>query len=258
VAQDLEALALVLSARDDVQGALSATRAALRTWERLSPGDNLRVALGLKWLGQLLARGGAAEAEASFEASLAMLRRLVPRDEEEAAHSRSALADLLRRKDDLPGAEALLRQAVAMRKNLYPAGDDRLAVNARDLAFVVKDRGDLTGAVPLFQEAVAMCERRFGSRHIETLRTRGGLALTLRLLGRFTEAEGELLAAESVLSSTNDAAPSDRQEFIAPLVQLYEAWHQAEPGKGHDAKAVTWKDKLAAESQPASRPVGSR
>ena len=28
------------------------------------------------------------------------------------------------------------------------------------------------------------------------------------------------------------------------LVDLYEAWHAAEPGKGYDAKATEWRAKL--------------
>ena len=39
-------------------------------------------------------------------------------------------------------------------------------------------------------------------------------------------------------------AHTDTRSCTQALVDLYAAWHIAEPGKGHDAKAAQWKAKL--------------
>ena len=43
-------------------------------------------------------------------------------------------------------------------------------------------------------------------------------------------------------SAANKAA--DDQDSIRALAELYEAWHTAEPGNGHDAKAAEWRAKM--------------
>ena len=37
-------------------------------------------------------------------------------------------------------------------------------------------------------------------------------------------------------------------ETIERLVDLYESWHAAEPGKGYDAKTTEWRAKLPEQS----------
>jgi hypothetical protein len=42
------------------------------------------------------------------------------------------------------------------------------------------------------------------------------------------------------------------------MVDLYSAWHTAEPGKGYDAKLAEWKSKLddqSAAAKPAMAPT---
>jgi len=42
---------------------------------------------------------------------------------------------------------------------------------------------------------------------------------------------------------------------VDALIELYDAWHAAEPNKGYDAKAAEWRGKLAVTSKPASQPA---
>jgi hypothetical protein len=44
----------------------------------------------------------------------------------------------------------------------------------------------------------------------------------------------------------NGGTPKHRAEVLTCLVELYEAWQTAEPGKGYDARAAEWREKLAA------------
>jgi hypothetical protein len=62
-------------------------------------------------------------------------------------------------------------------------------------------------------------------------------------LGRFQEAEQELVEAERVMRIA--LFPQHYLvDVINRLVALYEAWDAAEPGKGYVEKAAEWRAKL--------------
>jgi hypothetical protein len=63
-------------------------------------------------------------------------------------------------------------------------------------------------------------------------------------LGEFLAAEADLLEAHAILGESNGATGRDRRVALDALVQLYDAWHAAEPEKGYDDKAAEWRDKL--------------
>ena len=77
-----------------------------------------------------------------------------------------------------------------------------------------------------------------------------GHARTLTALGRFQQAEDELLEALAMYEDTSVLIknPHRFQKFTAQLfeafVELYGAWHTAEPDKGYEGKAAEWRAKL--------------
>jgi hypothetical protein len=73
------------------------------------------------------------------------------------------------------------------------------------------------------------------------LRSRVGGALLGQ--GKFAEAEPLLLSGYDGLAAAVRASgePRDRlAQAAGRLSALYTAWHAADPGKGHDAKAAEW------------------
>jgi hypothetical protein len=52
-----------------------------------------------------------------------------------------------------------------------------------------------------------------------------------------------------------DAHEKHKRRAFDGVVQLYEAWHVAEPDRGHDLKAAAWRDRLGAWVQAS---VGER
>ena len=89
---------------------------------------------------------------------------------------------------------------------------------------------------------------------------RSNLGECLAKQAKFTEAEPLLIDSANSLME-NDKARDDRTtEAIQRVVDLYEAWHVAEPGKGYDTKADEWRAKLPkATSQPAvSQPTAEQ
>ena len=63
-------------------------------------------------------------------------------------------------------------------------------------------------------------------------------------LKRYDEAEAALLEAHEILKSAQGANHEQTTEAVGALAELYDAWHAAEPGEGHDAKATEWRVKL--------------
>ena len=63
---------------------------------------------------------------------------------------------------------------------------------------------------------------------------------------RFGESEQGSLEAYAIFEAVLGASHTRTTGVIRQLVELYEAWHEAEPDKGYDAKATQWRAKLPA------------
>jgi hypothetical protein len=72
--------------------------------------------------------------------------------------------------------------------------------------------------------------------------------LCLIALERFADAETALLEGQEILETALGPEHERTVEAISALIELYDAWHEAEPGKGYDAKAADWQAKLPAEN----------
>ena len=67
----------------------------------------------------------------------------------------------------------------------------------------------------------------------------GQLGIALKGLKRFAHAEVVLLEAVSALPASERGEKRHKAE--RRLVDLYDAWHEAEPDAGHDASARRWR-----------------
>ncbi len=113
-------------------------------------------------------------------------------------------------------------------------------------------QGDAAGAEALLREAVTGLRSKPGKDDWSLAVSRMMLGEALVDLGRFGEAETELLESERVFAAVRPpkAPRDDRPICIRYLVAPYEAWDKAEPGKGMDTKAATWKAQLIALPAP--------
>ena len=69
----------------------------------------------------------------------------------------------------------------------------------------------------------------------------------LSRLAKFTEAEPLLIDSAHALQGNSKASEDRTTEAIQRVVDLYEAWNSAEPGKGYDDRAAEWRAKLPTE-----------
>ncbi len=248
-------LATLLQDRGDLAGAEPLSRQSLEMRRRLFPGDHPDVAVGLNNRALLLLeRGDLAEAESLYRESLEMRKRLYPGDSPEVAAGLGALAAALRSRGDLAGAEPLLRESLGMWRRLFPGDHEAVVNGCSNLGFLLEARGDLLGAEPLIREAAEMNGRLLGEEHPDALLSRYYLGNLLITAGRYADAVPVVEACAAGCSKAFGATHENTRRAIGMAVTLYEAWHQAEPGKGYDVKAAEWKAKLDAVTPPAAEP----
>lgn len=165
------------------------------------------------------------------------------------AVSKHNLASLLQASGSSTEAEELFREALALRRRLNGDHAPEVGQTLAGLAMVLAERGEHAEAVELFRQALDIpgADARGGNgRHYQIL-----LAESLIQLERFAEAEEILLAA------TDPGEPRQprvlAQRLYNTLLNLYEAWDKAEPGKGYAEKAQPWR-RLSRDLPPRQRP----
>jgi hypothetical protein len=138
-----------------------------------------------------------------------------------------------------------------MSRRIYGDNDPGTLTGINNLGGLLVQLGRHREAVELVSAAEAPARRVFVGGHADRLAT------CLAVLGKaiagsaqppeFTLAEGKLVEAHTIFDRLRGPAHKDTRDCVQALVALYEAWHAAEPGGGHEKQAAEWKAKLAAE-----------
>jgi len=128
------------------------------------------------------------QAEALFTQAQAQLTRLLGPDHPDLGSMSNSLGIIAWERGDVASAEARLRKA-----NALWANSPRLQGGLFNLAMVLHGAGRDREAEPYAQQALALREQRFGDRN-------GLFGASLRQLGEIKLAEGDLPAAEQLLS----------------------------------------------------------
>jgi tetratricopeptide (TPR) repeat protein/tRNA A-37 threonylcarbamoyl transferase component Bud32 len=259
VAGTLLNLASLLADRGDLAEAEPLYREAAEMYRRLFPDDHPLVANSLTHLaGLLVDRGDLAQAESLFREALEMYRRIFPADHPDLAGGLYNLGTLLQRRGDLAAAESLQREALDMRRRIFGRDHPDVASSLYDLAMLLDERGDAAAAEPFFREAVEVFRKVRPGGDWLIGNAIDGLGHCLADLKRFDDAEAALLDANAILQVAPGVPPDRLRGNIIHLIDLYDAWDAAEPGRGHDQQAAEWRAKLAewqASTQPATQPA---
>jgi hypothetical protein len=112
------------------------------------------------------------------------------------------------------------------------------------LASVLLDEYRPADAEPMFREALASLQQTATPEQWKLAIVRVGMGRRYAVLGRFSEAEAELLEAERLLAISEGGSPGYHRRAVQALVDLYAAWDQANPRAGHAAQAEQWRAKL--------------
>ncbi|GKS57741.1 hypothetical protein YTPLAS18_12680 [Nitrospira sp.] len=167
-------------------------------------------------------------------------------DDVSLAEALKCMGAIRRKQRESDQAIKLFTEVLRIRRARAPEPDASVADAQFDLAAAYFLIDDLESAEPLLREALEIDRRLLPPNNSNTINCVYGLA---RLLARTHRCpEGEPLALEHLKMA--DAAYGEGSDTsiqgIKLLVELYERWDADEPGKGYDAKAAEWRDRLPA------------
>lgn len=203
-------------------------------------------------MGHLLReQGKLGEAEPYLREALAKNRRVLGEEHSDTLAAINNMGTLLRDQGKLDEAEHYLSEALEKDKRML--GEEHLDTlrSINSLSGLLRAQGKHNDAVALLTPAEPAARRVFTDGHVPRL------ALFLTTLGRarvgmgydperFALAETNLLEAYPIFIQERGDKHKDTLGCVNGLVDLYTAWEVAEPGKGHETKAVEWKAKLGA------------
>lgn len=249
----VERAALMLEL-DRPEEALESYQRALELYRGM--GDARSAAVALRGIADAGVRSGDLDlAEAAAREALSVL------GEEGEGRARaaalSALGNARRKRGDWAGARRALEQALELARTGGHRRDQ--AVILTTLAYVQAEAGEPEGALPLYGRALEIF-RAMGSRSGEAM-VLGRSAEALRDLGRLEEAHRRLeTALEQVEEARSETRRQDlrltwfgsRQDYYETAVDVLLRLHAADPGAGHDRRALAVHERrLARELEEA-------
>ncbi|MCH8151561.1 MAG: tetratricopeptide repeat protein [Planctomycetes bacterium] len=234
-------------------------REALEGRRRVLGDDHPNTLHSINNMGFLLqSQGKLAEAEPYYREALEGHRRVLGDDHPDTLASINNMGSLLRSQGKLTEAEPY--HGEALEGNRRVLGDDHpgTLISKSNLALLLVDLGNAVEAEELAGEAVVAARETLGAEHWFYGNFLGKHGRALAALERFDDAESALLEAHGILQTAVGDEHLQTKRVVGYLADLYDAWHEAEPGRGYDAKAAEWRAKLAEEGTEASRDEGTK
>lgn len=151
------------------------------------------------------------------------------------------IADLLLLMDRPAEAETTARSSLEISERIYTPKHQQIGMTLHTLGCALRAQDRHEDARDCFSRAVEVLIVAFDEKHEFVATARMDLGIELTRLGRFAEAERELLAAQTVMSNALVESATSLTDCVRALLALYESWNEAEPGKGYDTKATSWK-----------------
>lgn len=135
-------------------------------------------------------------------------------------------------------------EAVEGRRRVLGSDHTATLLSSANVGIALAEQGQLEEAEAIGVKAVEGLRRVLPAGHWRTGAALVAYGKTISLLKRYEKAEEALVEGQSMLEGQFGIAHQRTIKSIEYLVELYEAWHAAEPDAGHDAKAAEWRTKL--------------
>lgn len=230
-------------------------REALQRKRRVLGDDHPDTQASINNMGRLLqVMDKLSEAEPLYREALEGGRRVLGNDHPSTLASLNNMGDLLRSMGKLAEAEPYLAAALEGHRRVLGDEHPNTLVSMHNLADVLRRVGKFEEGEALGAEVVCTARRSPLKGHAFMGAFLSNHGKCLVALERCTEAESALLEAYDILQTAFGPEDQRTVNAIQALVDLYMAWHAAEPGQGYDAKAAEWRAKLEewqATTQPA-------
>ncbi len=247
VATSLDELGLALIYQGRATEAEQVEREALAIDRKWLGNDHRDISYRLHNLAtSLKLQGKLEEAESSERESLSIRRKALG-DHRDVANSLSNLGRILQEEGKLAEAESVYGEELdlALRIN-HPIIDPLVELTA-----LLQQQKKFDQAEKLYRQAIAAREANAPNAW-DVFDCRVYLGLFLLGRERFAEAEPLFVTACNGLNERENQIPPPYKVHLTlarqHIVHFYEAWDRAEPGHGHDKKAIEYRNKLAAAS----------
>ena len=186
------------------------------------------------------------EAEVFLREVLAGRRRVLGEHHEQTLRSINNMGALLGSMGQYEEATPYYREALeGLRRVLGDDHPDTLRATS-NLAHALVWTGEAVSGERLAREAVERGRRVLELDHWYLGNFLGKHGHALTVLERYDEAEVALLEAHRIVAAARGDADDQTTRVVGYLVDLYAAWHDAEPAAGHDARAAAWQARLPA------------
>jgi serine/threonine protein kinase/Flp pilus assembly protein TadD len=248
-------LATLLLRKGKIKEAESYYREALELTRQPAARNNLLALKFLVVIGDMyfVSQGLYGEAVQCFAEALGKYRDILGPDHPESLKALNNLGFAYLKLGKLDEAEPRLREVVARSERENGAAHSLTLAYTVNLGMVLEAQNKHDEVVKL----LGPVESPSRKVHIGQQASRvGRLLLVLGKarsgLGKFADAEINLLEAHSVLLRTRGPAFFDTRDCTQAIVDLYSAWNAIEPEKGFAEKATEWRAKSQAKDVPAS------
>ena len=199
-------------------------------------------------------QGKLVEAEPFYRETLERSRRVLGEEHPDTLVCMNNMGVLLMKQKKWSLAEPYIREVLDKQIALYGDEHPNVLMSTISLGGLRTEQGRFDAAVEVLSPAESKMRAVFtgdNERAVAAFLVNLGKARTG--LGKYSSAEPNLLEAEQIYVRVRGETSSDTRECWKALANLYAEWNKAEPGKGHDAKAGEWKQRLAA-SQAEHKP----
>jgi non-specific serine/threonine protein kinase/serine/threonine-protein kinase len=211
-------------------------------------------------MGALLkSQGKLAEAELYFREAVQGCRRVLGDEHPTTLSSISNMGAALESEGRLAEARPYYREALEGRRRVLGNEHPKTLGSIASMAALLIEQGNHAEAAVLLVPAEDAVRQTFTGGNTPRLagflvalgQARAGLDFEPK---RFALAEANLIEAHSILVEARGATHKDTRACEQGLVELYDAWHAAQPDTGYDTKAAAWRAKLAKSTgKPAPR-----
>ncbi|MBI1849132.1 MAG: serine/threonine protein kinase [Planctomycetes bacterium] len=189
--------------------------------------------------------GRLTDAEALLRSTMESERRVLGDDNSETITTTLALASVVQREEKFADAEVLYRQVLEVDRRARPGGIRGALDAMSQLAVILEAEGKSSEAESLCREALVRMGGATGDEFKDTLAARIAVGSCLGKLGRFEDAEVQLVQGFVGMKLTaGDKSPKVRPAVTA-LAELYEAWKKPEKAAEYRAMLA-----LSAEHSP--------
>jgi tetratricopeptide (TPR) repeat protein len=158
------------------------------------------------------------------------------------------LADLRHHQKRFDEAKELYQQALGRRRQLLGDNHFETLYVIHSLGILAHEHGEAEQAEAHLRQATIGYSNSYGPDHWQVGVARMHLGRSLTTLGRFADAQSELLEAERVLALAEVSSDLRHQRLCEAFVALYEAWEKAEPDKEFQERIKQWREQIPSTS----------